>query len=73
MAVHFHCGVYSIKPVYIHLLQPGVSLHDSVKIPFSLAPQSQNEWQFAFTVEAVTSPQKVKGTLTYMLQVLHEI
>ena len=44
-------------------------MHDSVKIPFVLLPGAQNESQFAFTLEQINMPQKIKGTLTYMVKV----
>lgn len=50
--------------------QNGTSLHDPVKVPFILLPESQNEGQFAFTVESISMPQKLKGTLTYMIKVV---
>ncbi|KAL5022862.1 hypothetical protein ScPMuIL_002017 [Solemya velum] len=44
----------------------GASHHDAVKVPFVLLPKAQNEGQFAFTVQAINMPQKMKGTLTYI-------
>ena len=44
----------------------GCSHRDPVKVPFILLPNSQNEGQFAFSVESINIPQKLKGTLTYM-------
>ncbi|CAH1773291.1 unnamed protein product, partial [Owenia fusiformis] len=46
----------------------GASSHDPVKVPFILLPSSQNEGQFAFTVQSITMPQRLKGTLTYMVK-----
>ncbi|XP_069127630.1 AP-3 complex subunit delta-1-like [Argopecten irradians] len=46
----------------------GSSHHDAVKVPFVLLPNSQNEGQFAFTVQSINMPQKLKGTLTYILK-----
>uniref|UniRef100_T1J3E7 AP-3 complex subunit delta n=1 Tax=Strigamia maritima TaxID=126957 RepID=T1J3E7_STRMM len=38
-----------------------------IKIPFQLAPGASNEAQFAFSVDEITTPQKLRGTLTYMV------
>ncbi|XP_021362269.1 AP-3 complex subunit delta-1-like isoform X1 [Mizuhopecten yessoensis] len=46
----------------------GSTHHDAVKVPFVLLPKSQNEGQFAFTVQGINMPQKLKGTLTYILK-----
>lgn len=46
----------------------GCSHHDAVKVPFVLLPNSQNEGQFAFTTQSINMPQKLKGTLTYILK-----
>ncbi|KAL8577686.1 AP-3 complex subunit delta-1 [Nucella lapillus] len=46
----------------------GQSNNDAVKVPFSLPPGAQNEGQFAFTVDDITAPQKMRGTLTYILK-----
>eukprot|EP00106_Octopus_bimaculoides_P017599 XP_014785041.1 PREDICTED: AP-3 complex subunit delta-1-like isoform X1 [Octopus bimaculoides] len=42
--------------------------HDPVKVPFLLLPNSQNEGQFAFSIQNITMPQKMKGTLTYIIK-----
>jgi AP-3 complex subunit delta-1 len=39
-----------------------------VRVPFQLPPEAQNEGQFAFNVDAITMPQKLKGTLTYIVK-----
>lgn len=44
----------------------GCSHRDPVKVPFILLPNSQNEGQFAFSVDTINIPQKLKGTLTYI-------
>uniref|UniRef100_A0A0B7A1L1 AP-3 complex subunit delta n=1 Tax=Arion vulgaris TaxID=1028688 RepID=A0A0B7A1L1_9EUPU len=44
----------------------GHKSHDAVKVPFVLLPEAQNEGQFAFTVDQITIPQKLRGTLTYI-------
>lgn len=53
----------------LHVYQQlGQNHNDSVKVPFTLPPGAQNEGQFAFTVEDITAPQKLRGTLTYILK-----
>lgn len=47
---------------------PGMSQHDPVQVPFVLLPDSQNEGQFGFQVENISMPQKLKGTLTYIIK-----
>ncbi|XP_077981677.1 AP-3 complex subunit delta-1-like isoform X2 [Glandiceps talaboti] len=44
----------------------GADPHDGIKVPFQLPPGAANEGQFAFTVESINMPQRLKGTLTYM-------
>ncbi|XP_031566631.1 AP-3 complex subunit delta-1-like [Actinia tenebrosa] len=46
----------------------GYSSRDSIPVPFQLLPGSSNEGQFAFNVENITMPQKLRGTLTYMIK-----
>ncbi|XP_064626859.1 AP-3 complex subunit delta-1-like isoform X4 [Lineus longissimus] len=46
----------------------GASVHDAVKVPFILLPTAQNEGQFAFSLEHINMPQKLKGTLTYIVK-----
>ncbi|XP_070195049.1 AP-3 complex subunit delta-1-like isoform X2 [Littorina saxatilis] len=46
----------------------GHSNSDAVKVPFTLPAGTQNEGQFAFGVEEITAPQKLRGTLTYILK-----
>ncbi|XP_072172956.1 AP-3 complex subunit delta-1-like [Diadema setosum] len=48
--------------------EAGASQHDGVKVPFQLPPEASNEGQFAFSIHAITMPQKLKGTLTYMVK-----
>ena len=50
-------------------MQPGRAPHEPVKVPFILLPETQNEGQFAFTIEQISMPQKLKGTLTYFMKV----
>lgn len=47
----------------------GQSTHDAVKVPFVLPAEVSNEGQFAFSVDSIAQPSKMKGTLTYMLKV----
>jgi AP-3 complex subunit delta-1 len=47
---------------------PGVSSHDAVRVPFTLPPGTQNEGQFAFHVGSLAMPQRLKGTLTYIIK-----
>lgn len=53
----------------VDVFQPGMSPHDAIQVPFVLLPESQNEGQFAFQVESISMPQKMKGTVTYILKV----
>jgi AP-3 complex subunit delta-1 len=48
--------------------QVGANAHDAVKVPFVLLPTAQNEGQFAFSLEHINMPQKMKGTLTYIVK-----
>lgn len=48
----------------------GSSHHDAIKVPFILLPNAQNEGQFAFNIQEIKVPQKLKGTLTYIVKVL---
>ncbi|KAI0240347.1 AP-3 complex subunit delta-1 [Lamellibrachia satsuma] len=41
---------------------------DGVKVPFILLPNAENEGQFAFTVSSINMPQKLKGTLMYIVK-----
>lgn len=46
----------------------GNTSHDAVQVPFVLPPNVVNEGQFAFSVESIQMPTKMKGTLTYMVK-----
>lgn len=46
----------------------GQSVHDAVQVPFVLPAGVSNEGQFAFFVESIVQPTKMKGTLTYMVK-----
>lgn len=45
----------------------GDTSHCGLKVPFQLQPGAGNEGQFALNVHNVTVPQKLRGTLTYMV------
>ena len=47
----------------------GSSHHDAIRVPFVLLPGSQNEGQFAFSVQDINQAQKLRGTLTYIVKV----
>ncbi|KAF6018644.1 AP3D1 [Bugula neritina] len=40
----------------------------AVKVPFELMPLVRNEAQFVFSVQSLSLPQKLKGTLVYILK-----
>eukprot|EP00118_Oscarella_pearsei_P003393 m.14139 g.14139 ORF g.14139 m.14139 type:complete len:1230 (+) comp25546_c0_seq1:46-3735(+) len=46
----------------------GSPAHDGIRVPFQLPPDIANEAQFAFTVDSIQMPQKLRGTLTYMIK-----
>ena len=48
----------------------GHTSHDAVQVPFILPPSVVNEGQFAFSVDSILMPTKMKGTLTYMVKVI---
>lgn len=64
------CSKYTQFSCYFQI---GCSHHDAVKVPFVLLPNSQNEGQFAFTTQSINMPQKLKGTLTYILKVIKNL
>nr|XP_039258298.1 AP-3 complex subunit delta-1-like isoform X2 [Styela clava] len=47
---------------------PGSTSHDPVKIPFILLPSSGNEAQLLFSVVSLNMPQRLRGTVTYILK-----
>ena len=49
-------------------LQMGTSAHEGIKVPFQLPPGQANECQFTFYVQSFLMPQKLRGTLTYMVK-----
>jgi len=46
---------------------PNQGSHDAVPVPFSLLPTSRNECQLQMTAASVTMPQRMRGTITYMV------
>jgi hypothetical protein len=44
---------------------------DPVRVPFTLPPGTQNEGQFAFHVNSIAMPQRLKGILTFIVKVCH--
>ncbi|XP_044124946.1 AP-3 complex subunit delta-1 isoform X2 [Bufo gargarizans] len=46
----------------------GSSVHDGIAIPFQLPPGVSNEAQFVFTVQSIVMPQKLKGTLSFIVK-----
>ncbi|XP_063231721.1 AP-3 complex subunit delta-1 isoform X2 [Bacillus rossius redtenbacheri] len=52
----------------VKLVRGGSDSECGVKLPFHLAPRASSEAQFAFQVLDVTFPQKLRGTLTYMVE-----
>ena len=45
--------------------------NETVRIPFNLNADSENEVEFLFNANDCTFQQKLKGTLTYMLKVIY--
>ncbi|XP_058871073.1 AP-3 complex subunit delta-1-like isoform X3 [Acipenser ruthenus] len=51
------------------LVRPeGASVHDGIAVPFQLPPGVSNEARFVFTVQSIIMPQKLKGTLTFIVK-----
>ncbi|KAM4629666.1 AP-3 complex subunit delta-1 isoform 3-T3 [Polymixia lowei] len=46
----------------------GSSPHDGLTVPFQLPPGVSNEARFVFTVQSIVMPQKLKGTLTFIVK-----
>uniref|UniRef100_A0A1A8NNJ5 AP-3 complex subunit delta-1 n=1 Tax=Nothobranchius pienaari TaxID=704102 RepID=A0A1A8NNJ5_9TELE len=46
----------------------GSGPHDSLTVPFQLPPGVSNEARFVFTVQSIIMPQKLKGTLTFIVK-----
>ena len=54
--------------LFVLSLQMGTSSHEGIKVPFQLPPGQANECQFTFYVQSFLMPQKLRGTLTYMVK-----
>ncbi|XP_029469769.1 AP-3 complex subunit delta-1 [Rhinatrema bivittatum] len=46
----------------------GISVHDGIPVPFQLPPGISNEAQFVFTIQSIVMPQKLKGTLSFIVK-----
>ncbi|KAG7514654.1 AP-3 complex subunit delta-1 isoform X3 [Solea senegalensis] len=46
----------------------GSGPHDGLTVPFQLPPGVSNEARFVFTVQSIVMPQKLKGTLTFIVK-----
>uniref|UniRef100_A0A671SB20 AP-3 complex subunit delta-1 n=1 Tax=Sinocyclocheilus anshuiensis TaxID=1608454 RepID=A0A671SB20_9TELE len=46
----------------------GAGAHDSLTVPFQLPPGVSNEARFVFSVQSIIMPQKLKGTLTFIVK-----
>ncbi|XP_034035655.1 AP-3 complex subunit delta-1 isoform X4 [Thalassophryne amazonica] len=46
----------------------GAGPHDGLTVPFQLPPGVSNEARFVFTVQSIIMPQKLKGTLTFIVK-----
>uniref|UniRef100_A0A3B3TAF1 AP-3 complex subunit delta n=1 Tax=Paramormyrops kingsleyae TaxID=1676925 RepID=A0A3B3TAF1_9TELE len=46
----------------------GASPHEAVTIPFQLPPGVSNEARFVFSVQSIVMPQKLKGTLAFIVK-----
>ncbi|XP_075943964.1 AP-3 complex subunit delta-1 isoform X2 [Anarhichas minor] len=46
----------------------GSGPHDGLTVPFQLPPVVSNEARFVFTVQSIVMPQKLKGTLTFIVK-----
>ena len=60
---------YLVHVFMLYVDQMGQTSHDAVPVPFVLPAGVSNEGQFAFTVESISQPTRLKGTLTYMVKV----
>ncbi|XP_066551278.1 AP-3 complex subunit delta-1 isoform X1 [Amia ocellicauda] len=47
---------------------PGAGPHDGIAVPFQLPPGVSNEARFVFAVQSIVTPQKLKGTLTFIVK-----
>uniref|UniRef100_A0A8C2ZIZ9 AP-3 complex subunit delta-1 n=1 Tax=Cyclopterus lumpus TaxID=8103 RepID=A0A8C2ZIZ9_CYCLU len=46
----------------------GSGPHDGLSVPFQLPPGVSNEARFVFTMQSIVMPQKLKGTLTFIIK-----
>ncbi|XP_035277528.1 AP-3 complex subunit delta-1 isoform X2 [Anguilla anguilla] len=46
----------------------GAGPHDGLTVPFQLPPGVSNEARFVFSVESIVTPQKLKGTLAFIVK-----
>lgn len=46
----------------------GSGPHDGLVVPFQLPPGVSNEARYVFTVQSIVTPQKLKGTLTFIVK-----
>ncbi|XP_037401001.1 AP-3 complex subunit delta-1 isoform X2 [Pygocentrus nattereri] len=46
----------------------GAGPHDGLVVPFQLPPGVSNEARFIFSVQSIVMPQKLKGTLTFIVK-----
>ncbi|XP_061739195.1 AP-3 complex subunit delta-1 isoform X2 [Nerophis ophidion] len=46
----------------------GAGPHDGLSVPFQLPPGVSNEARFVFSVQSIVMPQKLKGTLTFIVK-----
>ncbi|MFT7808724.1 hypothetical protein Z043-110569 [Arapaima gigas] len=46
----------------------GTGSHDGLSVPFQLPPGVSNEARFVFSVQSIVMPQKLKGTLTFIVK-----
>ncbi|XP_048107635.1 AP-3 complex subunit delta-1 isoform X4 [Alosa alosa] len=46
----------------------GATPHDGLTVPFQLPPGVSNEARFVFSVQSIVMPQKLKGTLTFIVK-----
>ncbi|KAG7456877.1 hypothetical protein MATL_G00240590 [Megalops atlanticus] len=51
------------------LIRPeGAGPHEGLTVPFQLPPGGSNEVRFVFSVQCIAMPQKLKGTLTFIIK-----
>ena len=49
---------------------PILEFQGAVKVPFDLPPGLSNEHVFRFAIQAINVPQKLRGTLTFLVEVI---